>query len=98
MKTLDVVRLKFTSQAHDFIKERMKQYGSTPDNPNIIVVFIIPGTYMLIDTTTVYSTHTIRSPKHQPLVPFNVFEVLLIMPTGEARLEYAKHKIRRKWD
>jgi len=92
------VRVKYTPEVFDFVRERFTQFGSTPNNPNTIVVFFLVNKYLLIDTTTVYSTHTIRSPKHQPLIPFNVFEAMLIMPTGEARLEYAKHKIRRKWD
>lgn len=40
----------------------------------------------------------IKSPKHQPLVPFKLFQQLMLLPTHEARTEFIKARVKRKWD
>lgn len=42
--------------------------------------------------------HTIgSSPKHQPLVTLKQLKDLMLLPTGEARLEYCKAVLRRAY-
>lgn len=91
MKTLKMVRLHRTDKTETFIKEHFVNNSSDvkPSDNMILVAF---------EARVCIYFHTIgSSPKHQPLVTLKQLKDLMLLPTGEARLEYCKAVLKRNY-
>lgn len=91
MKTLEMVRLHRTPKTEAFIQEH---FVNTVDD-------VSPRMNMLLiafEARVFIYFHTIgSSPKHQPLVTLKQLKDLMLLPTGEARLEYCKSVLKRNF-
>ena len=91
MKTIEMVRLHRTPKTEAFIKEHFVNNSSdVSPRENMLLVAFNAGIFIYF--------HTIgNSPKHQPLVTLKQLKDLMLMPTGEARLEYCKAALKRAY-
>ena len=91
MKTLEMVRLHRTDKTETFIKEHFVNNSSDvkPSDNMILAAFEA--------RVCIYFRTIGSSPKHQPLVTLKQLKDLMLLPTGEARLEYCKTVLKRNY-
>ena len=90
MKTLGMVRLHRTDKTEAFINEHFVNNSSVKPGDNMILVAFEARVCIYFRTTG-------SSPKHQPLVTLKQLKDLMLLPTGEARLEYCKAVLKRTY-
>lgn len=91
MKTLDMVRLHRTPNTEVFIQEHFVNNSSDASpRENMLLVAFDARIFIYFRTTS-------NSPKHQPLVTLKQLKDLMLLPTGEARLEYCKAVLKRTY-
>ena len=90
METLGMVRLHRTDKTEAFIKEHFVNNSSVKPSDNMILVAFEARVCIYFRTTG-------SSPKHQPLVTLKQLKDLMLLPTGEARLEYCKAVLKRTY-
>ena len=91
VKTLEMVRLHRTPKTETFIKEHFVN-NSSDVSPieNMLLVAFNARIFIYFRTIS-------NSPKHQPLVTLKQLKDLMLLPTGEARLEYCKSVLKRNF-
>lgn len=91
MKTLEMVRLHRTPKTEAFIQEHFVNNSSdVSPRRNMLLVAFNAKIFIYFHTTG-------SSPKHQPLVTLKQLKDLMLLPTGEARLEYCKAVLKRAY-
>lgn len=90
METLGMVRLHRTPNTEVFIQEHFVNNSSVKPGDNMILVAFEAR-------VCIYFRATGTSPKHQPLVTLKQLKDLMLLPTGEARLEYCKAVLKRTY-
>ena len=91
VKTLEMVRLHRTDKTEAFIKEHFVN-TATDVNARMNMLLVAFEARVCIYFRTLSS-----SPKHQPLVTLKQLKDLMLLPTGEARLEYCKAVLKRNY-
>lgn len=86
-----MVRLHRTPNTEAFIQEH---FVNTADDvsprENMLLVAFEARVFIYFQTIG-------SSPKHQPLVTLKQLKDLMLLPTGEARLEYCKSVLKRNF-
>lgn len=91
MKTIEMVRLHRTPKTEAFIKEHFVNNSSdVSPRENMLLVAFEARVFIYFRTIS-------NSPKHQPLVTLKQLKDLMLLPTGEARLEYCKSVLKRNF-
>ena len=91
MKTLEMVRIHRTDKTEAFIKEHFVNNSSdVSPRENMLLVAFDARIFIYFRTIS-------NSPKHQPLVTLKQLKDLMLLPTGEARLEYCKTVLKRSY-
>lgn len=86
-----MVRLHRTPKTETFIKEHfVNTAADVKPKMNMLLIAFEARVFIYFRTTD-------RSPKHQPLVTLKQLKDLMLMPTGEARLEYCKAVLKRAY-
>lgn len=86
-----MVRLHRTPNTEVFIQEHFVNNSSdVKPNENMILVAFEARVFICFRTIS-------NSPKHQPLVTLKQLKDLMLLPTGEARLEYCKTVLKRTY-
>lgn len=91
MKTIEMIRLHRTPKTEAFIKEHFVNNSSdVSPRENMLLVAFEARVFIYFQTIG-------SSPKHQPLVTLKQLKDLMLLPTGEARLEYCKAVLKRNY-
>lgn len=86
-----MVRLHRTPNTEVFIQEHFVNSSSdVKPNENMLLVAFEARVFIYFRTIS-------NSPKHQPLVTLKQLKDLMLLPTGEARLEYCKAVLKRNF-
>lgn len=86
-----MVRLHRTPKTEAFIKEHFVNNSSdVSPRENMLLVAFEARVFIYFRTIS-------NSPKHQPLVTLKQLKDLMLLPTGEARLEYCKSVLKRNF-
>lgn len=86
-----MVRLHRTPKTETFIKEHFVNNSSdVSPRENMLLVALNARIFIYFRTIS-------NSPNHQPLVTLKQLKDLMLLPTGEARLEYCKAVLKRAY-